>query len=187
MKNKWLATAFIAGLCFSIGSASADYVIKDGNGVAQTVFAFVCQSVKICSAQVLVDSTGTEKATATNPLLVGGAQFSSFTANIANGQSLSGAVDLASNRLFALVIPSVWTGITTPITFQASADWITYGEMYDSTGTEVQIAVTGVSTYVLNAIPAEWLGVRFIKVRSGTAGSAVTQGQSTNIIIVAVP
>jgi hypothetical protein len=118
---------------------------------------------------------------------VSGSQFSTFTATIANAASLSGAVDLGLNRLFAIVIPSTWTGTTTPITFQASVDGVTYGELYDSTGTEVQVTVTGVSTYILNASPAEWLGVRYIKVRSGTLGSPVNQGQSTNITVVGVP
>ena len=118
---------------------------------------------------------------------VTGSQFSTFTATIANGASLSGAVNLGLNRLFAIVVPSVWTGTTTPITFQASADGINNEELYDSTGTEVQMTVTGVSTFIVNATPAEWLGVGYIKVRSGTASSAVNQGQTTNLIIVGVP
>ncbi|WP_156927852.1 hypothetical protein [Bradyrhizobium sp. Tv2a-2] len=52
-----------------VGSrAFADYQIKDGTGTLQTVLSFVCQTTKICPAQVLIDSSGSEKATASNPL-----------------------------------------------------------------------------------------------------------------------
>ena len=115
--------------------------------------------------------------------------FSTITATIANGQSLSGAVDLGagSARAFALYVPSVWTGTTTSITFQASADGTNYGELYNDTGTEVTVTVTGVSTFVVFSQPVTWLGIRYLKVRSGTAASPVTQGQSTAVIVVAVP
>lgn len=59
--------AVVAAAWASLFAARADYIIKDGGGTTQTIFAFVCQTVKICPAHVLTDSTGTEKATATNP------------------------------------------------------------------------------------------------------------------------
>ena len=62
----------LIGLVFGllISSALANYVIRDGNNVLQTVFSFVCQSTVICPAQVIIDSTGTEKFTNANPGVV---------------------------------------------------------------------------------------------------------------------
>lgn len=52
------------------GSALASYAYRDGNGAIQYFFDFVCQGVQ-CSAQVLIDSSGNEKATSANPLIIG--------------------------------------------------------------------------------------------------------------------
>jgi hypothetical protein len=49
----------------------ADYIIVDGNGAFQTILSFVCQTSKICPGHVIIDSTGAEKATQTNPVRVG--------------------------------------------------------------------------------------------------------------------
>lgn len=113
---------------------------------------------------------------------------------IASGGSLSGEVDLQASRLFALIIPSVWTGTTTPITFQAgvpgsdgtclTAAWT---ELYNDGGTEVQVSVAAVSTYIVFGTPPALYGIRCFKVRSGTAASPVTQSQQTSIILVALP
>lgn len=65
-----LVATLTLGLILPMGAAIADYQIKDGNSALQTVLAFVCQTSKICPAQVLIDSSGNEKATASNPLRV---------------------------------------------------------------------------------------------------------------------
>lgn len=111
------------------------------------------------------------------------------TTTIANGTSLSGAVDMGNGRLFAIVIPSAWT--TGNLTFQASSDCIsaaspTYSNMFDSTGTEVTFTVAA-SQYIINAVPVEWIGVRCIKVRSGTSGTPVNQGADRALVIITVP
>jgi hypothetical protein len=46
------------------------YVYRDGNGVLQTFNDFACLTTQHCSAQVITDSSGTEKATNANPLIV---------------------------------------------------------------------------------------------------------------------
>lgn len=73
MKRR-LRAALLALLVFlaalPVGRALANYAYRDGNGALQTVVSFVCFSTYICPAQVLMDSTGTEKATPTNPLWV---------------------------------------------------------------------------------------------------------------------
>jgi hypothetical protein len=62
----------IVAASFLIGSAFANYLIKDGGGVVQTVFSFVCQTTVICPGHVIIDSSGNEKATPSNPLSVTG-------------------------------------------------------------------------------------------------------------------
>lgn len=62
----WLSIAVLAiGLPIY---AFADYAIKDGNNSAQTIFAFVCQTTKICPAHVVINSSGTEIGTSSNPV-----------------------------------------------------------------------------------------------------------------------
>ena len=72
---KKLRIALVLGLLAWLTSvpAKADYVIKDGNGNFQTVLSFLCQSFKICPAQVSIDSTGAEKAIQANPSTTGDA------------------------------------------------------------------------------------------------------------------
>lgn len=102
------------------------------------------------------------------------------TASIANGASLSAAVSLETGRLFALQMPASWT--TANLTFQASHDGTTYADMYDEEGTEV--TVTAAASRVIVLEPARWLGIRCLKVRSGTSGSPVNQGAAREITLL---
>lgn len=86
---------------------------------------------------------------------------------IANGQSLSGAINLYAYRLCGVLIPATFEG--TSLTFQGSPDGGTYGNVYDSSGTEKAVTVA-VNRMVLIS-PAEFYGLRYIKVRSGTSGA----------------
>lgn len=87
---------------------------------------------------------------------------------IASGASLSPSF-IGDGRLVAIQMPASWT--TANLTFQGSMDGSTYADMYDATGTEVNIAA-GASQYIL--IPD--LKALWIKVRSGTTGTPVAQG-----------
>lgn len=86
---------FVLSVCVLVtGTAVADYVIKDGNNVSQTVFAFVCATTKICAAHVPIKSDGTEIFTVSNPGQV------TVTNTNANGQATmanSSPVVLPSN------------------------------------------------------------------------------------------
>jgi len=172
-----LAVLAICALCVGFAPARADQQYrdaKDGSSIGTVVIE------GLNGSHAAVPSGSLQTATAT----------------IANGQSLSGAVDLGDGgmRAFGIIIPSVWTGTTTSITYQAGVPGsdgtcatATWNELYSDGGTEVTTTVTGVSTYIVFSQPVTWLGVRCMKVRSGTAGSPVTQGQSTVLTIVAVP
>lgn len=56
----------------------ADYQIKDGNSTLQTVVAFVCETSKICPAQVLIDVNGNAFGVTGNPLFTAPASGATF-------------------------------------------------------------------------------------------------------------
>lgn len=101
------------------------------------------------------------------------------TAAIALNGNLSGAIDVGDGGLMALQLSSTW--VTASITFQASSDLNgTYVEAVDSNATAISISSIAASQYIaLNA--AVFAGMRYIKIRSGTAGSPVTQTTAQNI------
>jgi hypothetical protein len=105
-----------------------------------------------------------------------------ITVNIATGGSLSAAGQSVGNALVGIVMPAAWT--TANLTFQVSQDGVTYQELYDNTGTAV--TVTTAASYTHALAPAAWMGFNYIKVRSGTSGSAVTQTRTggTDIILI---
>lgn len=107
-----------------------------------------------------------------------------INANIANGASLSGAVDLTVGKfLVALQMPAAWSAAV--ITFDVSYDNSTFAPMYDSTGTEKSLTVSTSRFVYLD--PSQWAGIRYIKVRSGTVGSVVAQGGSRDIKLIVRP
>lgn len=101
-------------------------------------------------------------------------------ATIANGQSLSDAIDLGGLRLVSIVMPSAWTAAN--LTFQVSHDGTTYNNLYDAGGSEV--TTTAAASRYIYLDPAFWSGIRFLKVRSGTSGAAVAQGAERLVTLV---
>lgn len=103
------------------------------------------------------------------------------TATIANGASLSGAVDLKSGRVVALAMPAAWTAAV--VTFQVSVDGGgTYQDLMDQYAAEVSLAVAQGKTYQLD--PAMFLGFSNLKVRSGTSAAAQNQGAARDLALV---
>lgn len=104
----------------------------------------------------------------------------STMATIGSGQSLSGLVDLQDSRATGIILPAAWTAAS--VTFQVSADNVTYQNLYDSSGTEVAVPVA--ASRAVNLDPAAFLGWRYLKLRSGTSGVAVNQAASRDIWVV---
>jgi hypothetical protein len=102
------------------------------------------------------------------------------TATIANGASLSAAADLGQKTLVGIEMPAGWTAAN--LTFQVSDDNVTYNDIYDNAGIELTM-IAAASRYII-ATPANWIGVRYVKVRSGTAGSPVNQGAARDIKLI---
>lgn len=105
----------------------------------------------------------------------------SETVAIANGESLSAAAAMNPDwKLVAVMPASTWD--TNAMTFQISVDGSTYANVYNE-GTEYSLAGVVASGY--NRVDMNmFLGARKIKVRSGTAGSAVNQTSATEVKLV---
>lgn len=107
--------------------------------------------------------------------------LTTLTAAIAASSSLSSQVDIGPGYLVGLYVPANWTSAN--ITFQASPDGgATWGELYSYLGQEWTF-VAAPSTY-LTVDPTQWRGPRSLKVRSGTAASAVNQTASVNVTLI---
>lgn len=108
---------------------------------------------------------------------------------IANGQSLSGAVNLPG-PVTAIAIPTLTTD-SSSITFQGSADGVTYQELNTADGTAyvVVTAATGATTVLLATVAAStetlpFIALPYIKVRTGLVGAAQAQGAARTITLV---
>jgi len=107
------------------------------------------------------------------------------TVTIANGASLSGEADLGGGRLVAVQIPPAWTAAD--ITFAASsASGGTFGPVRDGAGTVLTLTGFAVNEVVYLS-PNDTAGIRYIKVRSGTAGVPVNQGADRVITLFVRP
>ena len=111
-----------------------------------------------------------------------------FTVTIANGQSLSPAVNLGQKTLVGLQMPATWTAAD--ITFQASGDGgTTFGELETSDGVAANAVApftihTPVALQVIAFDPTRFRGVNCMKVRSGTSSVPVNQGQNSPITLL---
>jgi len=105
------------------------------------------------------------------------------TATIANGESLSAAVDIGDNVVASIVMPAAWT--TAVITFDASIDGTTYGPLYDRYGTEYSVQVAATRSIPLSV--QDFVGFRYLKIRSGTSGVPVNQAAERIIAIATRP
>ena len=105
-------------------------------------------------------------------------------ATIANGASLTDTINLFGLRLFGIVMPSSWTAAS--LTFQVSPDGgATWTNMYDQSGSEVAAVADVLRCIILN--PLQFTSVQYIRVRSGTSSSAVTQAASRSLKLILRP
>ena len=102
------------------------------------------------------------------------------TVTIANGASLSGATSELDGRLVAVMTDSAWD--TNSMTFQVSFDGSTYYNLYDDVGEYTISSVVASTCRSVNL--NNFIGARYIKVRSGTSGAAVNQNGDTVVSII---
>ncbi len=109
--------------------------------------------------------------------------FTTKTVTIANGESLSGEVDLAGFKLAIIQMPAAWTAAN--LTFQvATATGGTFQNLYDDGGTEVSVTAAVSRAISLDNNVVNLAAARFIKIRSGTSGTPVAQGAARTITLI---
>lgn len=124
-----------------------------------------------------------QDVSASNPVPVSGGQISTQTASIANGQSLTDVIDLGELRLAGILIPASWDASV--LTFASSPDDTTYGKVTFE-GTEYATSSLSGGEYVVLDL-AKFLGIRYLKIRAGTAVSPVNQTGTRSLVLVLVP
>ena len=103
---------------------------------------------------------------------------------IAAGASLSSAAGIGNFSLVAIEMPAAWDAAA--ITMAVSWDGLTYRNVYDALGNEYSLAVAA-SRYVLVKPDEGQSFPHFIKLRSGTAASAVNQTAEATINLILRP
>lgn len=109
-----------------------------------------------------------------------------ITVTIASGGSLTAAIDLGSNRLARIVMPSAWTSAA--LSFQSSYDGTNFADLFNKDG-EVSLAASTVvaASRAIAVDPTVFFGIRYLKIRSGLTGAAVNQGAERSLILATVP
>ena len=132
-------------------------------------------------AVVLMDpATGNLLGTVAAPFYVSGTgQVSTVTANIAAAGTVSGAIDLGLGRLARISTPSAWTAAD--ITLLVSFNNVIFNTLSDKDGVEYTIKA-GAAREILIPL-GDMLGIRYIKLRSGTSALPVAQASSRDLIL----
>jgi len=134
-------------------------------------------------AGTLVQPEEIEGAKPFDSLVLGGQialNYFDLTAIIASGSSLSAAIPLDRRPVLRILIPSGWT--TASITFLGSYNGADYFDITDEAGDEVELAAAA-SKMLQIANPDNWGGIPYLKIRSGTSGTPVTQAADRTITL----
>lgn len=150
--------------------------------MANKAIELVQRSTQETVPQLAVDlGDGTFALAVTVPAGGGSGSLTSFSTTIAEGESLSSSVNLgAGYTLVAISMPAAWTAA--PLTFQASRYGSTFINLFDADGVEVQVAADANRYIVLD--PALWVGVWYLKLRSGTSSVPVAQAAARSPILI---
>ena len=107
------------------------------------------------------------------------------SAVIANGASLSDTVELGDGvrQLVGIQMPAAWTAAS--LTFAVSFDGTTFVPLYWD-GAEYTVAAAGGAAASLGVSlePSAFAGWPFVRVRSGTAASAVNQAAERTLQVL---
>jgi hypothetical protein len=108
---------------------------------------------------------------------VSGTAVATIPASDVNG--MSNAIDMAGARAVRIAMPAAWTAAN--LTFQASYDNATWNNLYSSDGSEYTVIAAASRSIILPY--ADFMGIRYLKVRSGTSSAAVQQGADRALVI----
>ena len=102
------------------------------------------------------------------------------TVNIAINTALSQAICLGDGVLCAIKMPAGWDAAA--LTFQVSDDQgVTWDELRDASGTAITVA-SPTAAYRLELDATSFKSAVWLKVRSGTSGSAVNQTGAARVL-----
>lgn len=102
--------------------------------------------------------------------------FTTILATISASGNITPEIDLGhSGVLQGIIIPTSWTsaGITFQVSDSHKKDGDTFIDSYDETG--VEISISAGSSRHISLLPDQFAGARFLKIRSGTSSTPVTQ------------
>jgi hypothetical protein len=105
-----------------------------------------------------------------------------FDPTIANGASLSSAIDLQAWRLGRISLPAAIDGTT--MTFQVSTDGATWKNLYNEFGTEYSIVIGNDRTVVPDL--TMFAAAAWVKLRTGTAAAPTVQTAARTIRVAAL-
>lgn len=110
---------------------------------------------------------------------------------IAQGAALSAAVDGGGPTASALQLPAANAWTDANITFDGSFDDVTYGPVLaDNHNTEYVVTMPATAALKNQIVPLDldvFAGIRYLKIRSGTAAAPVNQAAARSIRIVFRP
>lgn len=96
---------------------------------------------------------------------------------------LSSAVDVSFMTPVAIIGSTDWD--TGNLTFQCSYDNVTFGNMYNASGGEYTVTVpTTDGGDWITLDPADFAGINYIKLRSGTSGTPVQQTNASTLYLI---
>lgn len=108
--------------------------------------------------------------------------FKIQTVSISTGATgLSSAISLEGYIPHAIQLSTAWTNAA--ITLQGSQDETNYFNVYTSTGGEVSFTCTA-NRYLVITDPERFIGLKALKLRSGTSGAAVAQAAARTLKLV---
>jgi hypothetical protein len=105
-------------------------------------------------------------------------------ATIALGASLTAAIDLQDERLHRVVMPAAWTGAA--LTFLTSHNGVAWSDLYGEAGEYTLSAANAAAGHSVVVDQPTFYGIRYLKIRSGTAAAAVVQVAERTITLVTV-
>jgi hypothetical protein len=102
------------------------------------------------------------------------------TVSIGSSASLSSAVQILGLVPVAIEMPAAWDAAD--LTLQFSKDGTTFNNVYTSSGSEK--VITASTSRWIQLKPSDYTGVHSLKIRSGTAASAVTQTAARTLYLI---
>jgi len=155
-----------------------------GCGVAFALFALAAPAIACDdTADYPCNSAGTTSESQLRVLLAMPKPQSAVIDQATN--SITSEIDLNGRKLVRVIIPSSWTAAN--LTFQAaSASGGTYNNVtVGSDGSEYVVTAAASSDIIVPL--ADFIGHRFIKIRSGTSGVPVSQAAPRTLTLIVIP